>query len=206
MAYNTGGRIMSGREARAGDGARPGRQACRLRHGCEIRHQAGRHALCPHSLHVPSDHRLRSRLGRAAPLAMSSISRRAAADPKQPPGDLPREPAPDELPPETPPAELPPERDPPPDAIPQEFPPSPSPGEMPPGDSPPTEIPQTTRSRGSHISERSRLLAAGDRSALTPRRPSRAHRIREGTPKGYGSEPSSLFVIPRFRGNDGRRM
>jgi protein TonB len=78
---------------------------------------------------------------------MSSMSRRAAAGPKQTPGDLPRGPAPDELPPETPPAELPPERDPPPSPIPQELPPSPSPGEMPPGESPPSEIPQTTRAK-----------------------------------------------------------
>ena len=110
---------------------------------------------------------------------MSRISRRAAADPKQPPGDLPREPAPDELPPETPPAELPPERDPPPDTIPQEFPPSPSPGEMPPGDSPPSEIPQTTRS---------------------------SHRTSESDPDYWPETDPYTALDSRLRGNDARGM
>jgi hypothetical protein len=49
--------------------------------------------------------------------------------PKEPPGDLPREPAPEELPPDGPPPELLPEQDPPPDAPPLEIPPDSLPGE-----------------------------------------------------------------------------
>ncbi len=147
MAYNTGGRTISGPEARRGDGARP--EDKRVISGMEakqgIKLGVMRYVLVISS--IPGDHRLCFELGGAAPVAVTSTSRRAASGPK-PPRDLPRGPVPDELPPETPPEELPPERDPPPGPTPQEFPPSPSPGEMPPGEAPPSEIPVTARATG----------------------------------------------------------